>query len=360
MENLGPLERNSAISDLSKKASMFKTQLRDKTTTDALDVTLASVNNMKKAVEEKSQIQDVDNFMADGDDQRIAAVSPTIQKKYDDLIARNPTEEEQATRTFQREKRLLYLDYNQAKSAIELTRRAKQLADLEAAQMSNPDFTIVGEDGVKRPKFPAPDLRPSYENGTLDRNNNISPEIIAEIKAYESKLRIPGVAKEQRDPTAQLMEGFANMERIKRGEKPMSAGAETPTAADTTKMRFSNTWALNPPPAKAGGVPVSGAQPGATPAATPATPEAPATDTEDYRKNYALLNEIERQIKAGNTMYVENGKPTSINLYTLRNKTKNRMAGPIIRNFMRPTPGMFSDFLTPSLAPQQPGGEVAE
>jgi hypothetical protein len=360
LENLSPIERNNAIADLSKQASMFKTQLRDKTTTDALDVSLASVNNMKKAVEEKAQFQDVDNFMADGDDQRIAAVSPTIQKKYDDLIARNPTEEEQATRTFQREKRLLYLDYNQAKSAIELTRRAKQLADLEAAQMSNPDFTIVGEDGVKRPKFPAPDLRPSYENGTLDRNNNISPEIIAEIKAYENKLRIPGVAKEQRDPTAQLMEGFANMERIKRGEKPMSAGAETPAAADTAKMRFSNTWALNPPPVKAGGIPVSGAEPGATPAATPATPEAPATDTTDYRRNAALLEEVDRQIKAGNKTYIQDGKPTNINLSTLRNRIQSRMGARVIGTFNPPPSGMVSDFLTPPLAPQQPLGEVAE
>jgi hypothetical protein len=360
MENLSPIERNNAIADISKQASMFKTQLRDKTTTDALDVTLASINNMKKAVEEKAQIRDVDNFMADGDDQRIAAISPTIQKKYDDLIARNPTDEEQATKTFQREKRLLYLDYNQAKSAMELTRRAKQLADIEAAQMSNPDFTIVGEDGVKRPKFPAPDLTPSYNNGTLDRNNNITPEILAEIKAYENKLRIPGVAKEQRDPTAQLMESFANMKRIEKGEKPLSTGAGAPATADTAKMTFSNTWALNPPVTKTEGMPVSGVKPTTTQAPTPATPEAPATDTSDYRKNAALLNEVDKQIKAGNKTYIQDGKPTNINLSTLRNRIQSRMGSKVIGTFNPPPAGMINDFLTPSLAPQQPAGEVTE
>jgi hypothetical protein len=360
MENLSPLERNNAIADISKQASMFKTQLRDKTTTDALDVTLASINNMKKAVEEKAQIRDVDNFMADGDDQRIAAISPTIQKKYDDLIARNPTDEEQSTKTFQREKRLLYLDYNQAKSAMELTRRAKQLADIEAAQMSNPDFTIVGEDGVKKPKFPAPDLTPSYNNGTLDRNNNITPEILAEIKAYENKLRIPGVAKEQRDPTAQLMEGFANMKRIEKGEKPLSTGAGAPATADTSKMTFSNTWALNPPVTKTEGMPVSGVKPTTTQAPTPATPEAPATDTTDYRKNSALFDEVERQIKAGNKTYIQDGKPTSINLITLRNRIKSRMGSKITGTFNPPPAGMVNDSLTPSVAPQEPTGEVTE
>jgi hypothetical protein len=355
LENLGPLERNSAISDLSKKASMFKTQLRDKTTTDALDVTLASVNNMKKAVEEKTQLQDQDNFMSDAIDKRLAKISPAIQQRFDDLYARTP-EAEQNSPTFQREKRLLYLDYNQAKSANELTRRAKQLADLEAAQMSNPDFTIVGEDGTKRPKFPAPDLTPSYENGTLDRNNNISPEILAEIKAYENKLRIPGVAKQQKDPMAQIVEGFANMEKIKRGEKPVVAESQASVPTDTAKMQFSNTWAINPPAAKTQGTPVSGVKP----ATTPATPEAPATDTTDYRRNAALLDEVDRQIKAGNKTFTQDGKPTNINLSTLRNRIQSRMGSRVVGTFNPPPAGMVSDFLTPSLAPQQPGGEVTE
>jgi hypothetical protein len=355
LENLGPLERSSAISDLSKKASMFKTQLRDKTTTDALDVTLASVNNMKKAVEEKAQIQDFDNFMSDAIDKRVSKISPVIQQKFDDLYARTP-EEEQNSPTFQREKRLLYLDYNQARSERELTRRAKQLADLEAAQMSNPDFTIVGEDGTKRPKFPAPDLTPSYENGTLDRNNNISPEILAEIKAYENKLRIPGVAKQQRDPMAQIVEGFANVERIKQGEKPVVAESQAAAPADMSKMQFSNSWALNTPPREAKGLPVAGAKP----ATAPATPEAPATDTSDYRKNAALLDEVDRQIKAGNKTFTQDGKPTNINLSTLRNRIQSRMGSRVVGTFNPPPAGMVSDFLTPSLAPQQPGTEVAE
>ena len=359
LESLGPLERTQAIADMSKKASVFKTQLRDKTTTDALDVTLASLNNMKKAVEEKAQIQDQDNFMADGIDKRLAKISPAIQNKFDDLYARTP-EDEQNSAAFKREKRLLYLDYNQAKSSNELARRAKQLADLEAAQMSNPDFTIVGEDGIKRPKFPAPDLTPSFENGTLDRNNNISPEILAEIKAYENKLRVTGVAKQQRDPMAQVMEGFATMEALKQGKKPVVAESKETAPTDISKMQFSNTWALTP---KIQGTPVSGAKPTTTPApapTAPTTPQTPAADTTDYRKNAALLDEVDRQIKAGNKTYIQDGKPTNINLNTLRNRIQSRMGSRVIGTFNPPPAGMVDQFLTPPTATEQPVGEVTE
>jgi hypothetical protein len=88
--------------------------------------------------------------------------------------------------------------------------------------------------------------------------------------------------------------------------------------------------------------------------------EQPKADTTDYLKNYALLNEVDRQIKAGNTTYVENGKPTKINLNTLRNRIQSRMGQRINGTFNPPPDGMVGDLLTPPLGSEEPTGEVPE
>jgi hypothetical protein len=359
LESLSPVERNQAIADLTKRSYIFKTQLRDKATTDGLDNTIVTLNGMKKAVEEKAQVQDMDSFNLEGEDRRLAKISPAIQNKFDDLYARTP-EAEQNSAAFTREKRLLYLEFNQIRSSNELARRARNLADLEIAQMNNPEFTIVGEDGVKRPKFPAPDLTPSYENGTLDRNNNISPGIEAEYKAYVNKITIPGIAKQQKDPLAEMGAMMLSLEGAKGGKKPTPASPQASAPVDNTRMKISNTWALNQTPAPTTNTVPAVAPTTPVPPEAPATPEAPKADTADYLKNVALLDEINRQINAGNKTYMESGKPTKINLYTLKNRVQSRMGQRTVGTFNPPPDGMVSDFLTPPLGTEQPTGEVKE
>lgn len=351
---MSPDERDQAIASLRQK-SLPLLSLPDVGVRDGVTTLLTGLDNARKVVEENAATQQLDEFYLDGRDGKLAEISPALQNQFDDMIARTP-ETERDTEAFATQKRRLFLDRNKILSTSTLAREANALRSLEEAQLSNPEFTITDADGTVRPKWPAPNLAPSYSAGVLDRNNLISPRIEKEIVAYKNKLQQVGVVRQQEDPLAALA-AFAPVlsGENKKGGKPVVPQVEPTAPVANRKMALGNTWAFSPP-----------AQtnqeftPEKSPASAMTPAEQPKADTTDYRKNYALLNEVDRQIKAGNTTYVENGKPTNINLNTLRNRIQSRMGQRIVGTFNPPPAGIVGDLLTPPLGTEEPTGEVAE
>ena len=351
---MSPDERDQAIAALRQKSLPFFS-LPDTGVREGLNTLLTGINDTRKVVEENDATQQLDEFYLDGKDGKLAEISPALQSKFDDLIATTP-ETERDTEAFATQKRRLFLERNKLLSTATLAREANALRSLEEAQLSNPEFTITDADGTVRPKWPAPNLAPSYSAGVLDRNNSISPRIEKEIIAYKSKLQQVGVVKQQEDPLAAIA-AFAPLlgGENKKGGKAVVPQVETTAPVANRKMALGNTWAFSPP-AQAN----REFTPEKSPASAMTPTEQPKADTTDYLKNYALLNEVDRQIKAGNTTYVENGKPTKINLNTLRNRIQSRMGQRINGTFNPPPAGMVGDLLTPPLGSEEPTGEVPE
>ena len=351
---MSPDERDQAIAALRQKSLPFFS-LPDTGVREGLNTLLTGVNDARKVVEENDATQQLDEFYLDGKDGKLAEISPALQSKFDDLIATTP-ETERDTEAFATQKRRLFLERNKLLSTATLAREANALRSLEEAQLSNPEFTITDADGTVRPKWPAPNLAPSYSAGVLDRNNSISPRVEKEIIAYKSKLQQVGVVKQQEDPLAAIA-AFAPLlgGENKKGGKAVVPQVETTAPVANRKMALGNTWAFSPP-AQAN----REFTPEKSPASAMTPTEQPKADTTDYLKNYALLNEVDRQIKAGNTTYVENGKPTKINLNTLRNRIQSRMGQRINGTFNPPPAGMVGDLLTPPLGSEEPTGEVPE
>ena len=350
---MGSEERGQAIAALRQK-SLPLLSLPDAGVREGVNTLLTGLDNARKAVEENEAVQQSDEFYLEGKDGKLAEISPTLQNQFDDMLARTP-ETERETEDFASQKRRLFLERNKLLSTATLAREANALRSLEEAQLSNPEFTITDADGTVRPKWPAPDLTPSYLTGVLDRNYSISPRVEKEIIAYKSKLQQVGVVRQQEDPLAAVAQIMATTGQGKKGGKPTAPSAETTTPVANRKMALGNTWAFSPP-----------AQvnqefaPEKSPAAALSPAGPPKTDTSDYLKNSALLNEVNRQINAGNKTYMENGKPTKINLNTLKNRIQSRMGQRIVGTFNPSPDGMVGDLLTPPLGTEEPTGEVAE
>ena len=353
---MSPDERDQAIAALRQK-SLPLLSLPDVGVRDGVTTLLTGLDNARKVVEENAATQQLDEFYFDGKDGKLAEISPALQNQFDDMLARTP-ETERDTETFATQKRRLFLDRNKLLSTATLAREANALRSLEEAQLSNPEFTITDADGTVRPKWPAPNLSPSYSAGVLDRNNLISPRVEKEIIAYKSKLQQVGVVRQQEDPLAALA-AFAPVlsGENKKGGKPVVPQVEPTAPVANRKMALGNTWAFSPPASAPANQEFA---PQKSPASAVTPTEQPKADTTDYRKNYALLNEVDRQIKAGNTTYVENGKPTKINLNTLRNRIQSRMGQRIVGTFNPPPDGIVGDLLTPPLGSEKPTGEVTE
>jgi len=351
---MSPDERDQAIATIRQKSLPFMS-LPDVGVREGISTLLTGIDDTRKVVEENAATQQLNEFYVDGKDGKLAEISPALQNQFDDMLARTP-ETERNTETFATQKRRLFLDRNKILSTASLARDANALQSLEEAQLSNPEFTITDADGTVRPKWPAPDLTPSYSAGVLDRNNLISPRVEKEIIAYKSKLQQVGVVRQQEDPLAALAAFAPALSgENKKGGKPVVPQVEPTAPVANRKMELSNTWAFSPP-ARTN----QEFTPEKSPASAMTPVEQPKADTTDYRKNYALLNEVNRQIKAGNTTYVENGKPTNINLNTLRNRIQSRMGQRIVGTFNPPPAGIVGDLLTPPLGTEEPTGEVAE
>lgn len=330
-------DRAQRISSLKTRGNELLTLVKDQDMRDTINGVLSGIDLREKELEKQKSSEQIDSFVGLGEDNKLAEVDPTIQQKFDDLYATTPVEE-RGTEDFNRERRRLMLNYNLKKSDNEIKRAAAELAAYEIAQTENPDYTITNPDGSVSPKFPAPDLTLSFASGTLDRDNNISEGLQSEIDKFRQQMRTAGVAKPRQDDLA----GIANIVSLARGGKPISkpGAAEEPKAPQKV-VRFSNTALL---PSPQSGQPVEA--PTQAPSAT--APAVPQADTKNYRMNEALLNEVDRQLKAGNKVYVENGKPTNINLTSLRNRIVSRMGQQQVTTFSPRTRNLVEESMTPA------------
>jgi len=326
MESLSPVERERGIAELQKRASIFGTNLKNKEITDSFSVTLASIANKKKEVEAKDSVKADDDFLYKANYGRL---NPAVQKKYDDLLTRTP-EAQRSGEDWGRQKLLLRLEDNKIKSANELAETARELSLYEENQLKNPNFTIQNPDGTVRAAFQAPNLTPSFELGVLDSENNISKETRDEIKRYEDKVRVAGIMKQETDPLIALgsviAESEARREAVKSGKPYVPVTPTTPNAAqniDMSKARFSNQWALAPAtPQNAS--PVSGQQ--TTPPPTETTPMSQPqakSESSDYQRSVALLNDLKRQ-KAENNKFVQRYDSTKKGYIDYINPKTNR------------------------------------
>ena len=368
MESLSPVERERGIAELQKRASIFGTNLKSKEITDSFNVTLASLANKKKEVEAKDSVKADDDFLYKANYGRL---NPAVQKKYDDLLTRTP-EAQRSGEDWARQKLLLRLEDNKIKSANELAETARELSLYEENQLKNPNFTIQNPDGTVRAAFQAPNLTPSFELGVLDSENNISKETRDEIKRYEDKVRVAGIMKQQTDPLIALgsviAESEARREAVKSGKPYVPVTPTTPNAAqniDMSKARFSNQWAMTPATPQ-NALPVSGQK------TTPTSPETVPTaqpqaksESPDYQRSVALLNELKRQ-KAENKKFVQSydstkksyidyvnpktNRPVSLDLMIA--KVENDLANLRVATFSPKNPTPFG-ILTPT---QQPIG----
>jgi hypothetical protein len=374
MESLSDRDREKGIAELQKRASILSSTLKDKNIVDSLGVSIASLNNKKKEVQGKEIVKDQDEFYDLAYHKRL---NPTVQKKYDDLIARTP-EANRFGEDWNRENDLLRLENNRVTSAAQLAEKAKELSLYEENQLQNPNFTVTNPDGTIRAAFQAPNLTPSFESGVLDKNNNISAKTQDDIKKYEDKVRSVGIMKQQIDPLATMAtvmaESEARREAARRGEKyvPTTPSAQnSPQALDRTKARFSNQWAFLPGSTSNTTVVSGGGSPTPQPTAQPSTPETPTTqpvdntDSFDYQRSVALLNALKKQ-KAENKKFVQNydekkkayidyinprtNRPVPLDLYIAN--VENNLAALRIATFTPQNPAPYS-ILTPT---QQPIG----
>jgi hypothetical protein len=326
MESLSSSERDKGVAEFQKRASIFGTNLRDKQTTDSLAVTLASIQNTKKEVEDRAEVRAQDEFRELA---KRGELEPAVQKKYADLKTRTP-EEQRSGEDWDDALLALRLENNKIDSAQKLALKAKELALYEENQLKNPNFTVTNPDGTVRAAFQAPNLTPSYKLGVLDKDNKISKQTEDAIKDYENKVRTVGIMKQDTDPLLALgsviAEAEARREASKSGKPYVPVTPTTPNAAqniDMSKARFSNQWAMTPAtPQNAS--PVAGQQ------TTPASPETVPTaqpqaksESPDYQRSVAVLNDLKRQ-KAENKKFVQSYDPTKKSYIDYINPKTNR------------------------------------
>jgi hypothetical protein len=338
LQNFSYADRNQRLADTRTKAANLLSSIKDPSSRDAINSVLSSLDLRQRELKDLKKLDARESFLAIGTAKEL---SPEIQEEFN-VLASAP-ESERGTEEYIQKQDDLMLRENKLRAENDLKNIAKELAGYEYAQILNPNYTIKQEDGSVSPKFRAPDISSiSFRSGILDENNNISEEIKDRINKFRDKMMTSGVAKvEEEDQLSKIVD----IMKLARGEKATATtpGGVQPQATTAPKVNFSNVALLGV--AQAGAPTAAPVAPSPQqPSPTPPTP----TDTTDYRKNQALLDEVDRQIKAGNKTYVKDGQPTKINLTALRNRIVSRMGQRQAATFSPRTPNMVEEAMTPA------------